>query len=167
MLKNISHQFMTGVSFGLTSAVITTLGMIVGLYSATSSRLAVVAGVIILSIADSLSDAAGMHLSEEAEMENGRPKHSHREIWLTTIFTFLSKLVFTLTFAVPIILLPLKRAILVSVGWGMLLIIVLNFFLAKSKGEKPLPLIIEHLLLSLLVIGVSNWSGYLISLWIK
>ena len=46
--RDYSHQLITGISFGLTSAVITSLGLIVGLNSATSSKLAVVAGIVVL-----------------------------------------------------------------------------------------------------------------------
>jgi len=66
--------------------VITSLGMIVGLYSATSSKLVVVSGIIIMAIADGLFDAVGLHMVEEAEIENGRAKHTPKEVWLTTIF---------------------------------------------------------------------------------
>ena len=45
-----------GFSFGLTSGVITTLGMIVGLETATSSKLAVVAGIVSVAIADAFSE---------------------------------------------------------------------------------------------------------------
>ena len=36
----------TGVSFGLTSGVITTLGLMVGLYSGTHSRTVVIGGIL-------------------------------------------------------------------------------------------------------------------------
>ena len=85
MLKKYFHQLITGLSFGLTSSVITSLGMIVGLYSATASRLAVIAGIIIMAIADGMSDAAGVHISEESELEKGQAKHTHKEIWAATV----------------------------------------------------------------------------------
>ena len=46
-----------GVSFGLTSGTITTLGLMVGLYSGTQSRLVVLGGIVTIAIADALSDA--------------------------------------------------------------------------------------------------------------
>ena len=57
----------SGVSFGLTSAVITTLGLMVGLHSGTGSKLVVLEGIITIAIADAFSDALGMHISKEAE----------------------------------------------------------------------------------------------------
>ena len=167
MIKRYSHQLTTGVSFGLTSGVITSLGIIVGLHSATSSRLAVIAGIVIMAIADGLSDAAGIHISEESELEKGKTKHSHKEIWLSTIFTFLSVAGFTLTFAVPIFIFPLKTAVLVAIGWGMLLLIVLNFYIAKIKHEGSIKLIFEHILLALFVIVASYGVGNLIAKYIR
>lgn len=56
-----------GLGFGLTSGVITTLGMMVGLNASTKSELAVIGGIIAIAIADAFSDAAGIHVAEEAE----------------------------------------------------------------------------------------------------
>jgi len=66
----------------------------------------------LLAIADALSDAMGIHVSEEAEME-----HSTKELWETSFFTFISKLFFTLTFIIPITFLDLSTAILASIFW--------------------------------------------------
>ncbi len=38
----MKHSIKTGVSFGLTSGIITTLGLMVGLNSSTHSRIAVI-----------------------------------------------------------------------------------------------------------------------------
>jgi len=66
----------TGISFGLTSAVITTLGLMVGLHSGTHSKIVVLAGVLTIAIADAFSDALGIHVSEEAD--NTR---TARQVW--------------------------------------------------------------------------------------
>ena len=42
----------TGISFGLTSAVITTLGLMVGLHSGTHSKIVVLAGILTIAVAD-------------------------------------------------------------------------------------------------------------------
>lgn len=167
MANNYSHQFITGISFGLTTSVITSLGMIAGLYAATSSRLAVVAGVVIMAIADGLSDAVSLHTVEEAEMENGKTKHTSKEIWLTTLFTFLAAAGFTFSFVVPILMLQLKIAVAVDIIWGALLLTILNFFIAKSKKEKPLKLILEHLFLAGIVIVASHLLGDLMQRLVK
>jgi VIT1/CCC1 family predicted Fe2+/Mn2+ transporter len=158
------HQLLVGVSFGLTTAVITTLGMIVGLYVATSSRLAVVAGIVVMAIADGLSDAVSIHTVEEAETEMGFAKHTEKEIWLTTLFTFLSVCGFTLSFAIPILLLELELAIHAAICWGMALLVSLNFFIARIRRERPFKLILEHLALAGFVILISHRVGGLVRL---
>ena len=151
----------------MTSGVITALGMIVGLNSATSSRLVVIAGIIIMAIADGLADAAGLHISEESELEEGRAKHTPKEIWLTTLFTFLSVAGFILTFVIPILVFPLKTAVYVAIAWGMFLLVILNFNIAKAKKERPIKLISEHILLALFVIVVTGYVGKSIAKWVQ
>lgn len=162
MAKKYSHQLLTGISFGLTSAVITSLGMIVGLNSATSSRLAVGAGIIVMAVADGLADAMGLHLAEESEIENGKVKHTSKEVWLTTAVTFFSVSGFCSTFAIPILLFPMKLAVFLAISWGILLLIILNFYIARIKKERPLKLILQHILLAIFVIAISYEIGNLI-----
>ena len=52
----MEHSFRVGMSFGLTSGIITTLGLIVGLHSGTHSKLAVIGGILTIAMADALSD---------------------------------------------------------------------------------------------------------------
>ena len=164
MAQKYSHQLITGISFGLTTAVITSLGMIVGMHSATSSKLAVVAGIVVMAMADGLSDAISLHTAEEAEVENGRGKHTPKEIWLTTLFAFLSVAGFTLTFALPIVLFCLETAVFLAIAWGMLLLVLLNLYIAKVRKENPLRLVSEHILLAIFVIVVSHFVGNFVAL---
>jgi VIT1/CCC1 family predicted Fe2+/Mn2+ transporter len=144
----------TGLFFGATSGVITTLGLIVGLNAGTKSITAVLGGILVIAVADSMSDALGIHLAEEAD-----PQTDHEHVWQATITTFLTKLVFALSFAIPLLLLPLGPAVLASVVWGMLVIIVLSYFLARSQDESPWLIILEHLGIAILVVVLSHLIG--------
>jgi len=48
------HSLMVGMSFGLTSAVITTLGLMVGLHSGTHSKLVVLGEVFTIAFGDEM-----------------------------------------------------------------------------------------------------------------
>ena len=161
------HQIISSVSFGVTSGVITALGMIVGMNEATSSRLAVFSGIVIMAIADGLADASGFHMVEEAELENGIPRHNQKEIWMTTFFTFLAVSGFILTFAVPVLIFELNNAIFVDIAWGLFLLLILNYFIARFKKEDPVRLILGHISLAAFVVVVSYLAGNLIAQWIK
>ena len=100
-----------------------------------------------------------LHTAEEAEIEREKIKHTKKEIWSTTISTFLAVSVFTLTFAIPILIFPIKTAILVAIFWGIFLLICLNFYIAKIRKEKPIKLILEHISLAALVIIISHLIG--------
>jgi len=150
----MKHSQKTGLSFGLTSGVITTLGLIVGLHSGTHSKLVVIGGILVIAIADALSDALGIHVSEESEN-----KHTVKEIWESTIATFVAKFVFSMTFIVPILLLPLSTAIIVSVIWGLSLLGIFSFYIAKGQKVKPWKVVMEHLLIALVVIAITHYVG--------
>ena len=144
----------TGVSFGLTSAVITTLGLMVGLHSGTHSRVVVLAGILTIAIADAFSDALGIHVSEEAEN-----KHTIKQIWAATISTFLAKFLFAMTFVVPVILFPLSTAIAISLIWGLSILTLLSYFIARSQREPPWKIVGEHLIIAAIVIQITHWVG--------
>jgi len=150
----MKHSIKTGLSFGLTSAVITTLGVIVGLNSGTHSRMIILGGILIIAVADAFSDALGIHISEESEH-----RHTTKEIWQATISTFLSKFVFALTFIIPIIFLPFSIVIAVSIIWGLFLLGIFSFYIAKARGVKPWKVIIEHLAIALVVIVITHYVG--------
>ncbi len=144
----------TGLFFGATSGVITTIGLIVGLNSGTKSVIAVLGGILVIAVADAMSDALGIHLAEEAN-----PDTDHGHVWSATIMTFITKFVFSISFAIPLLLLPLSPAVIVSVIWGILVIVVLSYFLARSQGEPPLAIIGEHVLIAILVVVISHYIG--------
>lgn len=148
------HSVKTGLSFGLTSGAITTLGLMVGLHSGTHSKLVVLGGIIIIAVADAFSDALGIHISEESEN-----KHIKKEIWESTLFTFLSKFFFALTFAIPVLLFELSTAIVISVIWGLSVISILSFNLAEGQKERAWKVIIEHLLIAIIVIIITHYLG--------
>ncbi|MDJ0904706.1 MAG: hypothetical protein QNI96_01700 [Woeseiaceae bacterium] len=144
----------TGLYFGATSGVITTIGLITGLNAGTRSVAAVLGGIFVIAVADAMSDALGIHLAEEAD-----PETTTGHVWAATISTFLNKFIFALSFAVPLLLLPLDTAVVVSLLWGMFVITVLSYFLARAQKARPLLIIGEHLGIAALVVVLSHFIG--------
>lgn len=150
----MKHALKTGMSFGLTSGTITTLGLMVGLHSGTHSKIIVAGGIITIAIADAFSDALGIHISEESENI-----HTQKQIWVSSIVTFLSKFICALIFLIPLVFLPLEKAILASIAWGFLVLTVLSYMLAKAQKKKSWKIILEHLLIAMVVIVVTHYTG--------
>ena len=152
--KYMKESLRTGATFGLTSAVITTLGLMVGLHSGTHSKMVVLSGVLTIAIADAFSDALGIHISEESENV-----HTTMQIWVATVATFLAKFLFAMTFIVPVLLFSLSTAIAVSLIWGLSVLTVLSYIIAKSQSKPPWKIVGEHLVIALLVIAVTHLVG--------
>jgi vacuolar iron transporter family protein len=154
----MKDSWKTGISFGLTSGVITTLGLMVGLHSGTHSRAIVIGGILTIAIADAMSDALGIHVSEESK--NSVPTS---QIWEATLATFAAKFVVSATFIIPVIFAPLDQAIVISVAWGLLLLTVLSVFVARAQGIAPWKVIGEHLFIALCVVAMTHVVGD----WVK
>lgn len=155
----MKHSFKVGLCFGLTSGIITTLGLMMGLYSGTHSKLVVIGGILTIAIADSFSDALGIHVSEESEN-----KHTTKEVWESTLSTFFCKFFIASSFIIPVLVIELKSAIYISIIWGLSLLSVLSFNIAKGQNKKPWFVIFEHLVIAIVVIVVAYYVGHFIAL---
>ena len=153
-------SILKGFSFGLTSGIITTLGLIFGLDSSTGSKMVIIGGVLTIAVADAFSDALGMHISEESEN-----KHSTKEIWESTISTFLAKFIFALTFIIPISIFSLPTALIISAIYGLTVLALISYHMAKSQKTKPLHAIFEHVGIALAVIFITHNVGDFINLF--
>ena len=156
----MKESIKTGISFGLTSGIITTLAIMVGLDVGTGLRLAVIGGILTIAIADAFSDALGIHIAQESSKRNNK-----KAIWEATFATFFTKLIIALTFLVPILTFNLATAIKVNIAWGLLLIIIFNYFLAKQKKEKPLTVISEHVAIAVVVIAITYYLGRFVAIY--
>jgi len=158
----VNHSLRIGLSFGMTSGIITTLGLMVGLHSGTHLKIAVLGGILTIAVADAFSDALGIHMSEESER-----KHTDREIWQSTISTFFFKFIFALSFMVPVLLLELHTAIIVAVIWGLSALCILSLHISKGKRSRRWKVMLEHLAIALIVIVIAHYIGDWLSLTLK
>lgn len=149
----------TGITFGLTSAIVTTLGLMIGLHSGTHSRLVVLSGILTIAIADAFSDALGIHIAEES-----KNVHTTKQVWIATVATFLTKFLFAITFVIPVLFFSLSTAIIISLIWGLSVLVLLSYIIAISQGEPPWKIIGEHLVIALVVIAATHWVGYYIKI---
>lgn len=161
---SMKKSYKAGISFGLVSGVLTTLGLLIGLGVSTQSKAAVIGGILTIAIADALSDSFGVHLSQESSGDN-----TPKQVWEATFATFISKFLFALTFLAPILLFDMKLALIVSVIWGLILISVLSVLISNDEegnnGGKA-AVLSEHLSLFLLITASSYLVGFLIEKYI-
>ena len=84
----LDQALFTVLNFGATPGVITTLGLIVGLETLTNSISTALTGIYIITFCDGLSDALGIHLSQESNK-----KIKDKEVWASTIYTLIFKII--------------------------------------------------------------------------
>ena len=139
--------------FGSSSAIITNLGLIAGLYSTSNAKLNILGSILLIAIADNISDTLGIHIYQEAEGLKAK------EVWFSSFTNFSSRLIVSSFFALLIIFLPLQSALIYSMILGLMLISIISYFIAIHKKNNPYIAIIEHIGIALLVIVLSRILG--------
>ena len=100
------HLFnLRGVSFGSPAAIVTSMALIVGFDAEAATRAAVIGGLLIIGVADNLTDALSVHIYQEAE------RLAERQAFKTTVSNYFARLIVSVSFALLFLLLPPSIAI--------------------------------------------------------
>jgi VIT1/CCC1 family predicted Fe2+/Mn2+ transporter len=141
------------VSFGSPSAIVTSMALIVGLDTATASRATVLASLLIIGIADNLSDSLSVHIYQESEQLV--QAHAFR----TTIANYLARFTVAMSFFFLFLALPTGPAVYISIVWGFVLLALLSYLLAKVRKVSAISEIIKHTGVAAVVVLVSKVMG--------
>lgn len=140
-------------TFGSTAAIVTSVGLIVGFGVATVSRATIVSGLLIIALADNISDSLSIHIYQESE--NLEPRASFR----ATLTNFIARFVVVMSFVAIVLLLPLSMVATASLAWGVLLLGVLTYTVARLRGVRPGQEMLRHMAVALAVVAVSRLLG--------
>ena len=161
-IKNKCRLYQTKFSFGATSAIITSLGLIIGLDTLSHPKLSIIGGILVIALADNISDSIGIHIYQESECI------TEREVWFSTFSNFFARILVSLTFIALVLALPIKLAVFCSIVWGLLLLAFMSYTIAKGRGVSPYKTIFEHTSIAIFVIIASSFVGkFLISRFSK
>jgi vacuolar iron transporter family protein len=152
-LVNECRRYQTKFSFGATSAIITNLGIITGLDTLSNPRLSIIAGMLVVALADNVADSFGIHIYQESECISGK------EIWFATLSNFFTRIFVSLTFIIQVLMLPVKLAVPCSIGWGLALLAVMSYAIAKNRKVNPYSEMLKHILIAIFVIILSHFIG--------
>ncbi len=146
----------SSLSFGGTAAIVTSLALMVGLDAATATKSTIVSGLLIVALADNLTDALSMHIYQESER-----RLQAQDAFRATLGNFVTRLLLALTFVLLVWLLPLGSAIVLSAAWGLLLLLALTWALARERRVSFVSEAFKHVAAALAVILVSRGVGVL------
>lgn len=154
----MSH--LTKFSFGATSAIITCLAFIIGLSKSSNPKLSIIGSLFVIAVADNISDTLGIHIFQESDLKKSDVVRT------STFFNFLTRFCVIMIFILLIIFLPLGYAMIFSIVWGISLLSVLSYFIAKEQKINPYIAIFWHVGLAVLVIIISNFlSGWIMNIF--
>ena len=146
------------LSFGSTAAIVTSMALIFGLDAATATRSTIVSGLLIVALADNLTDALSMHVYEESKR-----RLQPREAVIATFSNFFARLAVSLTFVLLVVLLPLASAVIASGAWGLALLVALTWALARERKVSLAAEMVKHIATALAVILVARGLGIFIA----
>ncbi len=146
----------TRISFGGTAGIVTGMALLVGLDAAHAGKASMIGALLIIAVADNLTDSLSVQMYEESE------RLEKREAFLRTVSNFATRFLVGLTFVV-IVALFWKHAVAVGVAWGMALLSAMSYILARGRKTRAIAEMVRHIGIALLVIVVSEGIGH----WIK
>jgi VIT1/CCC1 family predicted Fe2+/Mn2+ transporter len=140
---------LTKFSFGATSAIITSLAFIIGLSGTINPKMAIIGSLAIFAIADNISDSLGIHIFQESDLKRSKVVRT------STFSNFFTRVSVTMVFILLVALFPIKYSIIFSIIWGLFLLTVLSYYIAKERKVNPYLAILQHVAIALVVIIAS------------
>jgi VIT1/CCC1 family predicted Fe2+/Mn2+ transporter len=138
-MKNIYN-----LSFGVTSAIMTGLAIVIGLSGAANS-MTIITALLIIAVADNISDSFGMHIYKESQCS------SAKEVKETTFGNFIARFFTTSIFIFFVIVFPITLTIILSVIFSLLSIIFMSYFISLHQKKNPYISILKHLSIAIVV----------------
>lgn len=144
-------------SYGSTAGILTSVSLIVGLNAATATKGAIASALLIVALADNLTDALSIHIYQESE------QLEEKYAFKATLANFISRLMVSLSFVFLVILLPITSAMIAAGIWGLTLIVALTIVLARERKANAGYEVFKHVIVALVVLLASNFIGEWIS----
>jgi len=154
----IPKQDLSKFSFGITSAIVTSLALMLGLDTLNNARSSIIGALLIIAVADNISDSLGIHVYKESLTQG-----STSDLWVFTITNFVTRLGVMVLFIILVVTLPLNIAAGISVMFGLTLLSVMSYYIGIQQKINPAKSVAEHLAIAILVIIASHFLGQLIS----
>ena len=148
------------MSFGTSSAIVTSVGLIVGFGAANIAKPTIVAGLLIVGLADNVTDSLSIHIYQELERLN------EGTAFRATLGNFATRLFVSLSFVLLVLIFSGVNSILASLAWGVLLLVGLTWCVARSRNASALTEIAKHLAIAGIVVAVSRVTETFINTYV-
>jgi len=143
----------TRYSYGSAAAIVTSVGLIVGFGAASLSRAAILSGLLIIALADNLSDSLSIHIYQESENLEASAAFA------ATVTNFVARLLVALSFVGIVLTIPEPAAPIIATVWGLLLLATLTYALSRVRHVPPWREIGKHVVVAIVVVATSRMLG--------
>jgi len=152
-----------GVAFGTMDGLITILGVVIGIASATENTSAVIIAGLVAGLANAFGNTFGFYASELAEraehIQENQRLNSMTETRRSTVLAFTHSVGSTIVIVAPFSVLGLTTAIFTSLIFASLLLFALGGFVGKFSHASPLKFGLRYVTLGLMGAGLSFVVG--------
>jgi len=142
------------ISFGGTAAIVTSMALITGLNAVGTGKATLITALLIAALADNITDSLSIHIYQESQ------RLDEREAFIGTLSNFTTRLLGSLSFVIIVVVFPPHVVVPGSIIWGMLLLGVLSYLLARDRNVGVLSEVIKHLVVAAAVIIISKGIAY-------
>jgi len=133
------------------------MALIAGLDAAKTGRASMVSALLIAAVADNLTDSLSVHMYQESE------RLEQKEAFIGTLSNFVTRLLLCLSFVLIVVPLPEHIAALWGLAWGISLLLILTYILARYRKVSVMSEIGKHLGVAVAIIFVSQYIGHWIA----
>jgi len=152
-----------GVAFGTMDGLITSLGVVIGIASATQNSGVVVISGLVAGLANAFGNSFGFYASELAERAEHIQENQHvnsiAETRRSTLLAFAHSLASTLGIVAPFIILGLPYAMIASLVIALTLLFALGAVVGKFSYASPWKYAVRYVLLGSAGAALSFTAG--------
>jgi VIT1/CCC1 family predicted Fe2+/Mn2+ transporter len=155
--EHLVHN-LSKLSYGSTAATTTSLALIIGLHDTASARMGIIGALLVIAIADNISDSLSIHMYRESECSQPGGNSN-----VYTISNFFARLLVTGVFIGIVAVCPMHLAVILSVAVGFAVLTVLSYLIARHQKTSVALAILHHLSVAAGVMVISYFVGHWIS----
>jgi len=152
-----------GVAFGTMDGLITILGVVIGIASATQNSSVVIISGLVAGLANAFGNSFGFYASELAERAEHIQENQHvssmTETRRSTLLAFAHSLASTLVVVAPFVVFALTYAMIASLILALALLFALGAVVGKFSHASPWKFGIRYMLLGLAGAALSYVIG--------
>jgi len=157
-LYHYVYDILGSTAFGASAAILSILGLMIAVYAAVSTKIAILTSILSLALADSLADTYALYSQKKMS------GYSTKRALKFGFSNFFSRFILTASFIMPFLFLDTILSIVTNLILGFTFLIFLNLLISFFQETKKAKTLIKSILFSLGVLFGSYFVGTLLKI---